>query len=185
MQGIVRYQFADQTDLVSALSAHALLHPHQRNPQDLAQWHSPCHADRLKRCDQAKIHMGVEKRCVLGGDHDISPSDHVERATCAHTADRANHRFPNLVVFRIQAFTRVWLVPDVVGVVEALDAVQPRGECAVAVSTENHGMNVVIITHYLPQALDFQHHLGIDGIELVSAVERDRGDVIVTHIELH
>jgi hypothetical protein len=46
-------------------------------------------------------------------------------------------------------------------------------------------MNAIFDTYYVPQPLDLRHHLRIDGIELVGAIERDRCDVILTDIELH
>jgi hypothetical protein len=141
--------------------------------------------------------MGIKERRVLGSEQNIALAKHVERSAAGHTIDCCNDRFPQVI--RLRAEQLAWVIkvkgggskpgdPVIVvvsygpgttlAVIDLFSAVNARTECPIASGSQHDAANLVLMAHASPELMELMHHLGIERVQDLGAVERHGGNAL-------
>ena len=134
---------------------------------------------------------------MLGSEQNIALAKHVERSTAGHAIDCCNNRFPQVIRLRAEQLARVIKVKGggskpgdsvivmvsygsstTLAVIDLFSAVNAGTERSIASGSQHDAANLVLVAHASPELMEFMHHLGIERVQNLWAVERHGGNAL-------
>src|SRR5262249_13112342 len=156
-----------QTDSQRCRSGDAFLTAEQCPTHHLAVGYAERqHAHWLQCADHPDVGVWIEELGGLRADREVGLVDEIHCATGDHAVQCGDDRLPDLVCFRSEQRSRVFLIEDrQVVPPRPLGNIDAGAECALTVGAYHGDSNVVVVTHTCPYGDHLFGHLLVEAVE--------------------